>query len=115
MATTTKAPAAGLAIAQAVTAHQPFCMGGFPELFAVQSGVPLSNALQTLSLLIGAAGASVADIALTIGEGDKPDAPWAIAHVLDAASALTASIQAGFDQACDASGSASIGATNARG
>lgn len=115
MATTTKAPAAGLAIAQAVTAHQPFCMGGLPELFAVQPGVPLSDALQTLSLLIGAAGASVADVAISIGEGDKPDAPWAIAHVLDAASALAASIQTGFDLACDASGTASIGSTKGRG
>ena len=107
MATTTKTPAAGLAIAQVVTAHQPFCMGGATELFAVQPGIPLSDALQTLSLLIGAAGAGVADVAISIGEGDKPDAPWAIAHLLDAAHALTASIQAGFNQACGASGAAS--------
>ena len=93
------APAAPV-LAQAVTAHQAFSMGG-AELFAVQAGVPLSDALQTLRILIGSAGAAVADVAAAIEDGGAV-APWATAHLLDAAYALTASIHAGLDQACEA-------------
>lgn len=105
MSRITKTPAAPSPLAQAVTAHQPFCMGGV-DLFAVQAGVPLSDALDSLSLLIGAAGAAVADVAIGIGEGDAPEAPWAVAHLLNAAHALTASIHTGFNQAGGAGGTA---------
>lgn len=99
MARITKTPAADPSIAQAVTAHQPFRLGGTVQLFAVQPGVPLSDALDTLSILVGTAGAAVADMAMAIGERNEPEAPWAIAHLLDAAHALTASIHTGFNQA----------------
>lgn len=85
-------------LAQAVTAHRPFSMGG-AELFAVQAGVPLSDALDSLSLLIGAAGAAVSNGAINTGEADTTDAAWAAAHLLDAAYALTSSIHLGLNQA----------------
>lgn len=92
------APAAPV-LAQAVTAHQAFSMGG-AELFAVQAGVPLLNALETLRILIGSAGAAVVDVAAAIEDGGAV-APWGTAHMLDAAYALTASIHAGLDKACE--------------
>lgn len=83
-------------LAQAVTAHRSFALGGHVELFAVQAGVPLDDALNNLSLLIGCANATITD-----GAWSNEDAavPWAAAHLLEAAHALTVAIHEGFNDA----------------
>lgn len=48
-------------LAKAVTAHRSFALGGHVDLFAVQAGVPLEDALNNLSLLIGCANATITD------------------------------------------------------
>ena len=86
---------------QAVTTHQAF----FPstpkadELFAVQAGVPLSDALDQLTMLIGVAENAAMDVAICTGNGGEANGAWAPVHLLTFARALTQSIHSGFVEA----------------
>ena len=55
-------PTPAATAANAVTAHTSFSFGA-SELFAVQAGVPLSAAMDDLSLLIGTAQAAARQVA----------------------------------------------------
>lgn len=86
---------------QAVTTHQAF----FPstpqsdQLFAVQAGIPLNDALEQLTLLIGAAENSAMDVAICVSNGGEANGAWAPVHLLTFARALTQSIHSGFVEA----------------
>lgn len=92
---------------QAVTTHQAF----FPstpqsdQLFAVQAGIPLNDALEQLTLLIGVAENSAMDVAICVGNGGEANGAWAPVHLLTFARALTQSIHRGFAEAQHAAGS----------
>ena len=79
---------------QAVTTHQAF----FPatpksdHLFAVQAGIPLNDALDQLTMLIGAAENSAMDVAICVGNGGEANGVWAPVHLQAFAQALTQSI-----------------------
>lgn len=83
-------------LAQAVTAHRSFALGGHIELFAVQAGVPLNDALNNLSLLIGCANSTITDGA---SRNEETEVPWAAAYLLEAAYALTTAIHVGLNEA----------------
>lgn len=83
-------------LTKAVTAHRSFALGGHVDLFAVQAGVPLTDALNNLASLIGCANATITDGAWK-NEGEA--VPWAAAHLLDAAYALTEAIHRGLNDA----------------
>lgn len=92
-----KAPAQTTGLAQLVTVHVPFIMGG-SDVFAVRAGAPLLDALDGLSMLIDAARGVSAVLASIASSGDVPIDPaacWAPVYLLDAASALQAAIPAG--------------------
>lgn len=86
---------------QAVTVHQAF----FPAtpksdaLFAVQAGVPLSDALDQLTVLIGVAENSAMDVAICVSNGGEANGAWAPVHLLTFAHALTQSIHRGYVEA----------------
>ena len=86
---------------QAVTTHQAF----FPatpksdHLFAVQAGIPLNDALEQLTLLIGVAENSAMDVAICVGNGGEANGAWAPVHLLTFAHALTQSIHRGYVEA----------------
>ena len=83
-------------LTKAVTTHRSFALGGHVDLFAVQAGVPLKDALNNLASLIGCANATITD-----GAWSNEDAavPWAAAHLLEAAYALTDAIHGGLNDA----------------
>lgn len=83
---------------QAVTVHQAFfpAMPKSDALSAVQAGVPLSDALDQLSLLIGAAENSAMDVAICVANGGEANGAWAPVHLLTFAHALTKSIHRGL-------------------
>jgi len=93
-------------LAQAVTAHRSFALGGHIDLFAVQAGVPLTDALNNLASLIGCANATITD-----GAWSKEDraVPWAAAHLLEAAYALTEAIHRGLNDAMRADAASAQG------
>lgn len=93
-------PAAAL---QAVTAHHPFfpvgASGSSGHLFAVQAGVPLHDALDNLTMLIGAAQHSATDVAACVDRDGDASGTWVPIHLLTLALALTQSIHQGLNDA----------------
>lgn len=86
------------AVVTAVTVHKSFSFGA-SELFAVQAGVPLSDAMDDLSLLIGTAQAAARLGAVNAESGDDPGAAWAPVYLLEMAHALQRSIHSGLLEA----------------
>ena len=84
-----------------VTVPRPVALGA-DGLFAVQAGVPLSEAMDALGVLLGTAEAGG-------GGQDCSGTVWAVQHLLQMARALNSSIQSGFvaaQRGNDASGRA---------
>jgi hypothetical protein len=92
-----------------VTMPQPVVLGT-GGLFAVQAGVPLSEAMDALGVLLDTAEAATLGAAEAVGGGqDCSGAVWAVQHLLQMARALNSSIQSGFvaaQRGNDASGRA---------
>ena len=86
------------AVVTAVTVHKSFSFGA-SELFAVQAGVPLSDAMDDLSVLIGTAQAAARLLAIESETCDDPGATWAPVYLLDMAHALHGSIHSGLLEA----------------
>lgn len=82
----------------AVTTHQEFFPANpkFDPLFVVREGVPLSDALDQLKVLIYAAENSAMGIAMSVNNGGEANGAWAPVHLLTFARALTQSIHRGF-------------------
>ena len=91
-------PTPAAAAATAVTARTSFSFGA-SELFAVQAGVPLSAAMDDLSLLIGTAQAAARQVAVNAESCDDPGAAWAPVYLLEMAHALQCSIHSGLLEA----------------
>ena len=91
-------PTPAATAANAVTAHTSFSFGA-SELFAVQAGVPLSDAMDDLSVLIGTAQAAARLLAIEAETCDDPGATWAPVYLLDMACALQSSIEQGLKAA----------------
>ena len=92
-----------------VTMPQPVIFGT-GDLFAVQAGVPLSDAMDALGVLLDTAEAATLGAAEAVGGGqDCSGSVWAVQHLLQMARALNSSIQSGFvaaQRGNDASGRA---------
>lgn len=92
-----------------VTMPQPVIFGT-GDLFAVQAGVPLSEAMDALGVLLDTAEAATLGAAEAVGGGqDCSGSVWAVQHLLQMARALNSSIQSGFvaaQRGNDASGRA---------
>ena len=92
-----------------VTMPQPVIFGT-GDLFAVQAGVPLSEAMDALGVLLDTAEAATLGAAEAVGGGqDCSGSVWAVQHLLQMARALNSSIQSGFvaaQRGDDASGRA---------
>ena len=89
----TKAPAG---IAQAVTVHTSIDLGG-SGLFAVQAGVPLSEALDAMAVLLETAETAANEAAIACGsDNDTRGTVWAIQHVLSLACGLNSAIHGGL-------------------
>ena len=92
-----------------VTMPQPVIFGT-GDLFAVQAGVPLSEAMDALGVLLDTAEAATMGAAEAVGGGqDCSGSVWAVQHLLQMARALNSSIQSGFvaaQRGNDASGRA---------
>ena len=86
---------------QAVTTHQAFFRSTpkSNELFAVQAGIPLNDALDQLTMLMGAAENSAMDVAICVSNGGEANGAWAPVHLLTFAHALTKSIHRGLIEA----------------
>ena len=92
-----------------VTVPRPVTLGA-DGLFAVQAGVPLSEAMDAMAVLLSTAEAAALGAAEAGGNGqDCTGSIWAVQHLLQMARALNSSIQSGFvaaQRGNDASGSA---------
>ena len=92
-----------------VTMPQPVVLGT-GGLFAVQAGVPLSEAMDALGVLLDTAEAATLGAAEAVGGGqDCSGSVWAVQHLLQMARALNSSIQSGVvaaQRSNDASGRA---------
>ena len=78
---------------EAVTVHEPLVTGR-DELFAVQPGVPLADAMRVLETLLYVLADMTALSART--KEDKPGALWSVDYLLSMASGLQTSIHSGF-------------------
>ena len=79
-----------------VTVPRPVALGT-DGLFAVQAGVPLSEAMDALGVLLDTAEAATLGAAEAGGNGqDCTGSIWAVQHLLQMARALNSSIQSGF-------------------
>ncbi len=107
--TTKQASVAQTTVPEAVTVDRPVILG-VDGLFAVQAGVPLSEAMGALSVLLDTAEAATLGAAEAGGGGqDCSGSVWAVKHLLQMARALNSSIQSGFvaaQRGNDASGRA---------
>lgn len=82
----------------AVTVAQPVNLGN-PGLLSVQADVPVSDALNTLTMLLGNVESVLHDSARLTGSGvDDPEAPWPAMHLLIVAQAIAASVHSGVMQ-----------------
>ena len=83
-------------MADFVTVPRPVTLGT-DGLFAVQAGVPLSEAMDALGVLLDTAEAATLGAAEAGGNGqDCTGSIWAVQHLLQMARALNSSIQSGF-------------------
>ena len=64
-----------------VTAHTPFDFGG-ANVFAVQAGVPFSEAMDAMALLLSTADETAFVAAKAGNDGDAAGAVWAVEHLL---------------------------------
>ena len=79
-----------------VTVHQPVALGA-DNLFAVQGGIPLSDAMDAMSLLLSTARGAACEMAQTCSDNDASGSAWALEHLLALAQALTISIHGGLN------------------
>ena len=79
-----------------VTVHQPVVLGS-DNLFAVQGGIPLSDAMDAMSLLLSTARGAACEMAQTCSDNDASGSAWALEHLLALAQALTISIHGGLN------------------
>ena len=79
-----------------VTVHQPVALG-VDNLFAVQGGIPLSDAMDAMSLLLSTARGAACEMAQTCSDNDASGSAWALEHLLALAQALTISIHGGLN------------------
>lgn len=79
-----------------VTVHQPVALGAY-NLFAVQGGIPLSDAMDAMSLLLSTARGAACEMAQTCSDNDASGSAWALEHLLALAQALTISIHGGLN------------------
>ena len=78
-----------------VTVHQPVALGA-DNLFAVQGGIPLSDAMDAMSLLLSTARGAACEMAQTCSDNDASGTAWALEHLLALAQALNTSIHSGL-------------------
>lgn len=79
-----------------VTVHHPFALGA-DNLFAVQAGVPLTEALEAMALLLSTAETTAHEAAIAAGSDQNCiGSNWAIQHLLEMAGALNSSIHSGL-------------------
>lgn len=82
-------------VPEAVTVAAP--VTGLADLLQIRSGVPVSEALDALSMLLGNIADSLTDTCIAMNGGD-PTPPWASLHLLSVADAIASSAQSGVAQ-----------------
>ena len=83
-------------LTEAVTKRTPIALGGV-DVFAVQSGIPLGEALDAMALLLSTAESAAGEAAIACGsDNDTQGAVWAIQHVLLLACGLNSAIHGGL-------------------
>ena len=85
-------------IATAVTVYQPVSLGSV-GLFAVQGDVPLSEAMDTMALILATVRSAACDTAQACSDNETPGTVWAIEHLLALAQALNSSMHNGLNAA----------------
>ena len=85
-------------IATALTVHQPVSLGSV-GLFAVQGGVPLSEAMDTMALILSTVRSVACETAQACSDNETPGTAWAIEHLLALAEALNSSMHNGLNAA----------------
>lgn len=93
--TTKQASGAQTTVPEAVTVARPVILGT-EGLFAVQAGVPLSEAMDAMAVLLRTAEMAALDAAQAEYVQDCRGSVWAVEHLLRMARALNSSIQSGF-------------------
>lgn len=78
-----------------VTAHTPLEFGG-ADVFAVQAGVPFSEAMDAMALLLSTADETAFVAANAGDDGDMAGAVWAVEHLLQFARGLNGAMQSGW-------------------
>lgn len=83
-------------MADFVTVHEPVSLG-VEGLFAVQGGIPLSDAMDAMALLLSTARGGACEMAQTCSDNDASGTAWALEHLLALAQALNTSIHSGLN------------------
>ena len=78
-----------------VTAHTPLDFGG-ADVFAVQAGVPFTQAMDAMALLLSTADEAAFVAANAGNDGDMAGAVWAVEHLLQFARGLNGAMQTGW-------------------
>ena len=92
-----------------VTVHQPVVLGA-DALFAVQGGIPLSDAMDALALLLSTANSTACEMAKTCSGNDASGTAWALEHLLALALAVNSSVHLGLMQGQRAASASEAGA-----
>ena len=93
-------PVAAPGAPHAVTVKHPVSMSAGGRVFEVRDGVPLTDAMDTLALLLATAQAASYGVATTAeSTPENPGVAWASVYLLELAADLHASIHAGLVQA----------------
>lgn len=93
---TTNKPVTGLVTAQHDFWH---ATNKGEKLFSVRAGVPMSDAFDQLTILLGAAQSAVEGLAVAGHEEDGPDAHWAAVYMLSFANGLVQAMHGGHNAA----------------
>lgn len=78
-----------------VTVHQPLTLGA-DGIFAVQGGIPISDAMDAMALLLSTARGAACDTAKTCNDNEASGTAWAVEHLLALAEALNSSMHSGL-------------------
>ena len=92
-----------------VTVHEPVSLG-VEGLFAVQGGIPLSDAMDAMALLLSTARSTACEMAQTCSGNDASGTAWALEHLLALAQAVNSSVHLGLVQGQRAASKSEAGA-----